>query len=308
MLNEGAVRLAREGEFHDAWFRAAGNLGVVLEDSDRYAEAMELMREVEARALQLGDRENVVYSRVAVVPLHFMMGRWSEALALAEQVRHAESSPWARAELVAIVRIRANRARSRKRSASCASTNGSATGSSRSSSPGSWRRKHGCFAPRASRRKRSPQPSWDWPVARSSRARARKSKANLVEAIEAAFELGELGRVEELLDSIEKLSPGELTASLDAQAARFRARLDAARGHNDVVDGSFRRAEAIFREFGIAFYLGVAELEHAEWLASQGHRDEAEPLLAEAREIFERLEAKPWLERLAAVAPAGVPA
>jgi hypothetical protein len=33
-------------------------------------------------------------------------------------------------------------------------------------------------------------------------------------------------------------------------------------------------------------------------LVAQARRDEAEPLLAEAHEIFERLEAKPWLDRL----------
>ena len=38
-------------------------------------------------------------------------------------------------------------------------------------------------------------------------------------------------------------------------------------------------------------------LEHGEWLGEQGRADEAEPLLAEAREIFERLGATPWLER-----------
>ena len=44
--------------------------------------------------------------------------------------------------------------------------------------------------------------------------------------------------------------------------------------------------------------MAVTELEHGEWLVAQGRGDEAEQLLAEAREIFERLEAKPWLERL----------
>ena len=48
------------------------------------------------------------------------------------------------------------------------------------------------------------------------------------------------------------------------------------------------------------FYLAVTELEHAEWLAGQGRDEEAEPLLVEAHEIFERLEATPWLERLVA--------
>jgi len=48
----------------------------------------------------------------------------------------------------------------------------------------------------------------------------------------------------------------------------------------------------------------VTELEHAEWLRDQGRADEAEPLLTEAREIFERLEAGPWLERASGVAVA----
>jgi hypothetical protein len=36
-----------------------------------------------------------------------------------------------------------------------------------------------------------------------------------------------------------------------------------------------------------------------------GREDEAEPLLAEAREIFERLGARPWLERANSVVPEG---
>jgi hypothetical protein len=47
-------------------------------------------------------------------------------------------------------------------------------------------------------------------------------------------------------------------------------------------------------------------LEHAEWLSAAGGVDEAEPLLAEAREIFAALGAMPWLERLDSLAPAAV--
>ena len=52
--------------------------------------------------------------------------------------------------------------------------------------------------------------------------------------------------------------------------------------------------------------MAVTELEHGEWLVGQGRGDEAEQLLAEAREIFERLEATPWIERANAVARAEV--
>ena len=38
-------------------------------------------------------------------------------------------------------------------------------------------------------------------------------------------------------------------------------------------------------------------LEHAELLAREGRETEAEPLVTEARETFEHLRAKPWLQR-----------
>jgi hypothetical protein len=48
--------------------------------------------------------------------------------------------------------------------------------------------------------------------------------------------------------------------------------------------------------------MAATQLEHGEWLTGQGRAEEAEPLLVEAREIFEQLEATPWLERLEKVA------
>jgi hypothetical protein len=49
---------------------------------------------------------------------------------------------------------------------------------------------------------------------------------------------------------------------------------------------------------GARFWLAVVLLEHGELLA-QERPEEAEPLLEEARETFERLEAGLWLDRLA---------
>ncbi len=109
-------------------------------------------------------------------------------------------------------------------------------------------------------------------------------KWGLVEALEAAFALGESARLEELLAIVESIPAGSRPPYLDAQARRFRARLtgDAA---------GFRAAAAGFRALEIPFWLGVTLLELG---------DEAG--LAEAREIFERLGATPWLERVSAAA------
>jgi hypothetical protein len=124
-------------------------------------------------------------------------------------------------------------------------------------------------------------------------------KRALVEAAEAALTLSNLDKVEELLALPESLDPGRMTPFLQAQTARLRARLEAARGQQQQVDDRFRSAAALFRESDLVFYLAVSQLEHAEWLAGQGRDQEAQPLLTEAREIFEQLQATPWLARAA---------
>ncbi len=106
----------------------------------------------------------------------------------------------------------------------------------------------------------------------------------IVETLEAALALGDSAKVEELLTSIEAVPPGSRPPYLDAQARRVRARLAAD-------PAGFRAAAARFRELEIPFWLGVTLLEAGE-----------EPGLSEAREIFERLGATPWLERVSAAA------
>ena len=108
-------------------------------------------------------------------------------------------------------------------------------------------------------------------------------KVSFVAALEAAYELDDLGRVQELLDEIEALRPGERPRLLEAHARRFRAKLTGD-------EAAFSSAVAMFRELGLRFWLGVTLLEHGE-LAGGGS------LIEEARGIFEDLRATPWLER-----------
>ena len=112
----------------------------------------------------------------------------------------------------------------------------------------------------------------------------------LVEALEAAVALGDRDSARELVATIEAIPPGRRPPYLEAHAHRFRARLD-----GDPAE--FGTAAARFREIDIPFWLAVTQLEHGEWLVSQSRADDAEPSLSEARDIFERLEARPWLER-----------
>ena len=101
-----------------------------------------------------------------------------------------------------------------------------------------------------------------------------------------------------MLGSIDAVPPGTRPPYLDAQALRFRGRLA-----ED--DDAFAAAAARFRELELPFHLAVTLLEHGEGLIGRGQPSEAEPLLAEATEIFGRLEARPWLERATRLASAG---
>jgi tetratricopeptide (TPR) repeat protein len=116
-------------------------------------------------------------------------------------------------------------------------------------------------------------------------------KCGLVEGLEAAFGLGEVEKVRELLAVVDELRPGERPPLLEAHAHRFRAKLAGD-------EGGFRAATALFRELSLRFALAVTLLEHGELLADRERRDDAEPLFEEARRIFEELGARPWLERV----------
>jgi class 3 adenylate cyclase/tetratricopeptide (TPR) repeat protein len=113
---------------------------------------------------------------------------------------------------------------------------------------------------------------------------AQSVKQGIVEAVEAALSLGESAKVEELLALVESTPSGTRPPYLDAQASRFRARLDAD-------PSGFVSAAATFRELGLLFWLAVALLEHGELTGDTDSLDEA-------RALFAELKATPWLQRV----------
>jgi class 3 adenylate cyclase/tetratricopeptide (TPR) repeat protein len=131
-------------------------------------------------------------------------------------------------------------------------------------------------------------------------------KESFALAVQVSLELDRLDKADELLAIVERLPPGVRPQFLNAHVARFRAQLAARGGKAEESERLFKGAGGLFHELAVPFHLAAARLEHAEWLAAEGRAEETQPLLAEAREIFERLEAKPWLDRLDAV-EAGTP-
>ena len=120
--------------------------------------------------------------------------------------------------------------------------------------------------------------------------------------VEAAVANKDIEPVERTIAFLDGLKPGERTPFVEAHAPRFRARLAIMRGVEDGVEDAYASSASLFRELQMPFWLAVTLLEHGEWLVSVGRGDEARPLLDEAREIFTKLGARPWLERLAGAA------
>jgi class 3 adenylate cyclase/tetratricopeptide (TPR) repeat protein len=116
-----------------------------------------------------------------------------------------------------------------------------------------------------------------------------------IEACETAFAIGAEAQVEELLGEVERLPPSDRTPRILAQEARFRGRLLALRGDPNGAAELLSRAIDGFRAMQTPYPLAIALVEQAELGVDPA------PVLAEAREIFERLGAKPWLERIDAL-------
>ena len=83
-------------------------------------------------------------------------------------------------------------------------------------------------------------------------------KEAIVVAGEAALELGDRDRLEELLAQIDALPLGQRSAFLRAHVARFRARL-ASGDDTAAAEQWFGEAMALFREIGMSFYLAVVD-------------------------------------------------
>ena len=292
LLLEGARARALACGSDAAHWRAANNLAVLLERAELYTDMLALVEEIEAQARQRGDRARLAAARIGVIPALVELGRWREALARAAEADELRASPHARGEMLSTAIVLCEQGRPDAANALLAEQ--------------SWQRdadqsEKGVHflsvearVHRANNRPAEALAAAEAGLARRAELGAvRDMKFCFVEALEAALELGDTGKAAELLSTLDSLRPGELTPSLEAQRARFHARLD----ESGDAERCYRTAESTFGRHGLVFHRAVAQLELAEWLTAQKRAAEAGSLFAEARSTFEDLEAKPWLER-----------
>jgi class 3 adenylate cyclase/tetratricopeptide (TPR) repeat protein len=306
LLYEGAVSLAVANDLPGSLSRAYNNLADLLEACDSFGESVEVCDRRLEHDRRRGDRTGEAIGLAAPISSLVLLGRWDEALARAAEVGEQATVVWTQSLLLPTVSILTERGDvdAARELLSRLSAVGESDDVQALAS-------YGIVAAHVLRKEGRLQDAL-----RTAEAAFRNvteqfgpnsllSKLALTEALEAATALGETPETIRLLATLDELPPGRLTPFLRAQRARFRGRSD----EGDVGD-EFGHAERLFGELGTPFYLAATQLEHAEWLAEQGQAGEAQPLLAQAREAFEQLGAKPWLERLSraeAATPATVP-
>ncbi|MDP9340740.1 MAG: AAA family ATPase, partial [Actinomycetota bacterium] len=299
ILVRHSLQLALDNDLSAAALRAFGNLGALASWQDRLEEVMEWVQRGLEHARKVGDRLYELSALLGPIPDLAYLGRWDEAVALAEEFGANEDLPEGiLTGILMLAHVYVHRGQlDAARDVLALIPEGESA--------------------------RDVQTRAVYQVARAPLLRAegrlvealaagqdayrtrhemglqhQAVKEGLAEALEAAFALGDLERAEDLLGEIEAMRPGELTPYLQAQGARFGARLSAARSDIERVEPGFAAAAERFRELSMPFLRAVTLLEHGEWLAVQDRYAEAVPLLDDAREIFERLRARPWLERL----------
>jgi tetratricopeptide (TPR) repeat protein len=295
-----SLKLALEHDLPSAALRAYNNVADSLHAGDRYEEAVAYHDRGIALARRVGNRQwEWQLLLESIYPL-MLAGRWNEALARAIEIPPHQFDELANPvpSWCEIEAARGNLAEARRALGLVARHEASADVQARAV----YRANEAAVLCAEGRYERALAAGEEALESRWTLGpRHQCVKGGFVYGVEAGLALGRLDAAEELVERVEALRPGELAPFVQAHSSRFRGRLAAARGEDDRVEGGFKAAESIFREFGIPFWLAVTETEHGEWLRDHSRAQEAEPLLAEARETFERLEAAPWVERVAAL-------
>jgi ATP/maltotriose-dependent transcriptional regulator MalT len=122
-------------------------------------------------------------------------------------------------------------------------------------------------------------------------------KTAFIEAVESALAAGDADTAARLCDRMRRVLPGERMRFLTAHLSRLEAKLadDPAAAEEGIAV-----AERLFREIGAPFWRAVTLIERSEQQVRRGGSADA-TAAEEARGIFQRLGATPWLERVDAV-------
>ena len=292
ILLEGALAISLEHDLNSAALRAYNNLGAFLWVLGQFRAALENGDRALELARRVGDRRWESTFLAGPAGFLMMLGRWDDALARGSEAEGA--TEFVRSLLLHLAPIHLHRG----------DLDGvrrllSESESSAHSENASWVAVYAlteAMLYRAEGRGDETLAAVD--RALGVRETASGSQAMIrFDALEIAADFVGEEKLRELIAVVDEFHPGEQGAFLRAQKARFRARLP-----EHETEAELAAAEQLFEEAEMPFYAAVTRLERAENLLADGRADEAGPLVAAARETFEELRARPWVERAEALA------
>jgi class 3 adenylate cyclase/tetratricopeptide (TPR) repeat protein len=303
-LLQQALAIAQEHDLPWAMERAMFNMADQLHTSGRYEEALQLDLEGRARGRRRGDRTHESMCMVHLCHDYLALGRWDDLMEVAAAATGPEMevegawAPFIRSLTIPVLVARGQIEELEERYRSMEQVSDAGEVQDR------------LYVALSRARVRRAQGKLDDALEAAELGVSMKDTFGLpgvtlaiVEALEAAFALERLDKVEGMLDELEAESPSQRTPVLEGHMARFRGKLAASRGEGEPAEW-FDQAAGVFRSLGSPFPLAIVLLELGEWLMGVGRAEDAEPPMAEARSIFEGLRATPWLERVAASQPA----
>ncbi len=292
-----ALQTALEHDLHDAATRAYNNLAAALAWRDRRRESLQLHRDGAALARRVGNRESELSFRINIAGTLYELGEWDEALALRDELA-ADDAKSSRIEILlsvfAFLFVHRGELQEARRLVEGVRERSEAFDLQFRVSV----RAVDAAVLLAEERFEEALEAAEEVVAARAQFGIDSLRWALPQALEAAFAVNDAAKVDELLAIVEELPPGQLVPLIHAHGSGFAARRSALEGDAVAADSGYRAAARLYREIEAPFELAQVELEHGEWLLEQSRADEADPLLAEAEEIFTRLRARPWLERV----------
>jgi class 3 adenylate cyclase/tetratricopeptide (TPR) repeat protein len=295
-----ALEVALDNDKPSAALRAYYNLADSLGRLDRYEEAMNDVRDGLALARRAGNRywETVLLGQAAPM---FMLGHWDDVLEVSTELPEEEWTAVRQAftTLASIgVLVHVHRG-SYGEAAGILDTFAELRTSADIQERGSFAcGKSALLLARGDAAEALRTVETALEIRESMGVTSEFVKLGFVIAVEAALELNDVAKARELINDVDGLPLGLYPQFLRAQSLRFKARLAALDGDADGAERQFKEAAGLLRELAAPFYLAVTRLEYAEWLVSRGRAEEAAPALTEAGEIFVRLKAEPWVERV----------
>jgi class 3 adenylate cyclase/tetratricopeptide (TPR) repeat protein len=295
-LFEKALTVALDHELSDAALRGYNNLANIPLQQDRFSDALVLAERGVALARARGDRHWESMLTLLATTAHVAIGNWDELPPLAADGLPAVAGLLRIAYLSVLARVHAGRGEldSLERILELAPAAATTTNTEFASGPGVAR----AIGLNALGRHAEALEAGLPIVLGGDEVLNEDRREAYFEAVTAAFELDDEATIEQLIRFVGELPAGARSPLLRAGAARLGGLVASRRGDVAHADRLLAEAADELTSVDARFFLAQVLLERAETLLVTSSAAEAEPLLAEARSIFVRLRATPWLDRL----------